>query len=116
MIPKVTCRTSPMAPRGKKMIDGQWRAARALIGWSQRDLADKLGASVLSVKRLENGADGVSDDMRGRAKAALEAAGVEFIDGGRPGVRMKAAPPRSSDEAAIGEIPDNAEPYDGAPM
>ena len=52
------------------MIEGQWRAARALIGWSQGDLAQRIGSSTLTVKRLEAGGR-VSDEMRQRAKAAL---------------------------------------------
>lgn len=74
----------------ENMIDGQWRAARALIGWSQADLATKIGASVLTIKRLESDAGSVSDDMKRRAKEALEAAGIEFTNGGQPGVRLKA--------------------------
>jgi len=71
------------------MIDGQWRAARALIGWSQGELAERIGASVLTIKRLEAGGQKVSDEMRARAKGALEAAGVEFTNGGQPGVRLR---------------------------
>jgi ribosome-binding protein aMBF1 (putative translation factor) len=71
------------------MIEGQWRAARALIGWSQSDLAEKIGVAVLTIKRMEAGAQNVSDDIRERAKAALEGAGVEFTNGGQPGVRLR---------------------------
>ena len=71
----------------------QIKAARALVGWSQDDLADKAGISVPTIKRLE-AAEG---DIGGRAEtgaalvAALEKAGVEFIaeNGGGAGVRMK---------------------------
>ena len=71
----------------------QIKAARALVGWSQGDLADKSGISVPTIKRLE-AAEG---DIGGRAEtgaalvAALEKAGVEFIpeNGGGAGVRMK---------------------------
>ncbi|WP_182872478.1 helix-turn-helix domain-containing protein [Bradyrhizobium diazoefficiens] len=71
----------------------QIKAARALLGWSQDDLANQSGVSAPTVKRLE-AADG---DVGGRAKtgdalvAALEKAGVEFIpeNGGGAGVRMK---------------------------
>lgn len=70
------------------MIRGQWQAARALIGWSQSDLAEKVGVVPLTIKRLE--ADqSVSHDIRARAQAALEAAGVEFTNGEQPGVRLK---------------------------
>ncbi|MCA1375683.1 MULTISPECIES: helix-turn-helix transcriptional regulator [Bradyrhizobium] len=71
----------------------QIKAARALLGWSQDDLATQSGVSVPTVKRLE-AADG---EVGGRAEtgdalvAALEKAGVEFIpeNGGGAGVRMR---------------------------
>ena len=70
----------------------QVKAARALLGWSQDDLAAHSGVSVPTVKRLE-AADG---NVGGRTKtgeklvAALEEAGVEFIeeDGRGVGVRL----------------------------
>jgi transcriptional regulator with XRE-family HTH domain len=75
------------------MIKGQWQAARALIGWSQSDLAEKVGVASLTIKRLEGG-QVVSDHIRARAQAALAAAGVEFTNGDQPGVRMRnRAPP-----------------------
>jgi transcriptional regulator with XRE-family HTH domain len=70
------------------MIKGQWQAARALIGWSQSDLAAGVGVAALTIKRLEGGQT-VSDDIRGRAKAVLESAGVEFTNGDQPGVRLR---------------------------
>jgi transcriptional regulator with XRE-family HTH domain len=75
------------------MIEQQWPAARALVGWSQLDLARKLGASVLTVKRLESGRGNVSVAMRQRAKEALETAGVIFVEsnGDGPGVRLRKA-------------------------
>jgi DNA-binding XRE family transcriptional regulator len=70
------------------MIKSQWPAARALLEWSQGDLAEKIGASLLTIKRLESGNPSVSDEMKARAKVALEVAGVEFTNGKRPGVRL----------------------------
>jgi predicted transcriptional regulator len=71
----------------------QIKAARALVGWSQDDLAQSSGISAPTVKRLE----AVDGDIGGRPEtgealvAALEKAGVEFIaeNGGGAGVRMK---------------------------
>lgn len=71
----------------------QVKAARALLGWSQDDLAAASGVSVPTIARLES-VD--SDGIGGRAttadaiRAALEAAGVEFIaeNGGGAGVRL----------------------------
>jgi predicted transcriptional regulator len=70
----------------------QVKAARALLGWSQDDLAKHSGVSAPTVKRLE-AAEG---DIGGRAETgealvtALQDAGVEFIaeNGGGPGVRL----------------------------
>ena len=70
----------------------QIKAARALLGWSQGDLAKKSGISAPTVKRLE----AVDGDLGGRAEtgealvAALQEAGVEFIpeNGGGAGVRI----------------------------
>ena len=70
----------------------QIKAARALLGWSQDDLATRSGVSAPTVKRLE-AAEG---DIGGRAEtgeslvAALREAGVEFIpeNGGGAGVRL----------------------------
>lgn len=71
----------------------QLKAARALIGWSQPDLAQASGVSIPTIARLETG-DGVlggRDSTSGAIRNALEAAGVVFIEenGGGPGVRMQ---------------------------
>ena len=73
----------------------QIKAARALLAWSQADLADRSGISEPTVARLESadGELGGREDTAQRLRAAIEAAGVEFIDenGGGPGVRLKKA-------------------------
>jgi transcriptional regulator with XRE-family HTH domain len=75
----------------------QLRAARALIGFDQRMLADAAGLSVPTIQRME-ASDGV---IRGNVDSlmklirALEAAGVELLGegaaspGGGRGVRLK---------------------------
>ena len=55
------------------------RAARGLLGWSQRTLAAKAGVSVPTVKRLEAGVDGVNDASLAAVAAAIEHAGVSFV-------------------------------------
>lgn len=60
----------------------QIRAARALVGWSQDDLAKAAGLHPNSVKHWE-GREAIQgghavDAMR----AALEGQGVRFVDGG----------------------------------
>jgi transcriptional regulator with XRE-family HTH domain len=71
----------------------QVKAARALLGWSQADLALYSGISEPTVARLESidgplgGRQGTSEKIRN----TIEGAGIEFIDenGGGLGVRLK---------------------------
>lgn len=70
----------------------QLRAARALTGLSQAEVAEAAGVSVPTLKRAEaGGAIKVADDTMAEIAKALEKAGVEFIpeNGGGAGVRMK---------------------------
>ncbi len=70
----------------------QLRAARALLRWEQKDVAEASKVSLPSIKRLEGrpGPLGAQDRTVEAIKSALEAAGVEFIpeNGGGAGVRM----------------------------
>lgn len=71
----------------------QVKAARALLAWSQEDLAIAAAVSLPTIKRLE----AVDGDLGGRSdtvaaiRRALEDAGVLFVDanGDGPGVRLK---------------------------
>jgi transcriptional regulator with XRE-family HTH domain len=70
----------------------QLRAARALLGWSQTQLAEKAGLSLPTVKRVETDrGPKVSAAARQALQTALESGGVEFIaeNGGGPGVRLR---------------------------
>ena len=71
----------------------QVRAARALLRWEQRDLAEASGISLPSVKRLETqpGALAAQERTIMELRKALERAGVEFIseNGGGSGVRLR---------------------------
>ncbi len=74
----------------------QIRAARALVRWSARVLAEMSGVSLPTIQRMES-ANGVPTGLSKTLEAierALEKAGVEFIDenGGGPGVRLKQTP------------------------
>ena len=69
----------------------QVKAARALLGWSQKDLAGASGVSEATIKRLEAG----QGDLGGRQatvdaiRAALESGGIEFTNRDQPGVRLR---------------------------
>ena len=71
----------------------QIKAARALLGWSQEDLASAANVSVPTIKRLEaqDGPLGGRTETGNKIEAALEKAGIDFIDenGGGAGVRLK---------------------------
>jgi transcriptional regulator with XRE-family HTH domain len=67
----------------------QIKAARALLGWTQEDLAVRSTVSVPTVRRFEARSKlRVSDDIRLKMEAALQEAGVEFTNGDAPGVRL----------------------------
>lgn len=67
----------------------QLKAARALLSWSQQDLAEAANVSIATVKRLES-EDGELKGREGTARKlceALQEAGIEFI--GSLGVRLR---------------------------
>jgi transcriptional regulator with XRE-family HTH domain len=75
----------------------QLRAARALLGVDQRQLAEKSGLSLPTIQRME-GSDGVirgNVDSLMKLVTALDAAGIELIannavsSGGGRGVRLR---------------------------
>jgi transcriptional regulator with XRE-family HTH domain len=74
----------------------QIKAARALLAWSQEQLAVAAEVSTPTIKRLEasDGPLGGRSETANKIRAALQAAGIEFIDenGGGPGVRLKKPP------------------------
>lgn len=74
------------------MIDAtQLRAARALLNWSQGELAERSGISFPTIKRMETVGPGRSSaDTVAAVQRALEVAGVVFIpeNGGGAGVRL----------------------------
>jgi predicted transcriptional regulator len=70
------------------MTPAQCRAARALIGMSHADLARAAVVTVTIINDFEIGVGGTRPSDVAAIRAALEKAGVEFIDGDRPGVRF----------------------------
>ena len=80
------------------MLTGaQMKAARALVGMEQKALAKASGVSLPTIQRMEssNGVvRGVIDSLM-KILAALEAAGIEFINegatsvGGGRGIRLR---------------------------
>ncbi len=80
------------------LYPAQIRAARALLGWHQIELAKKAKVGLATIQRLEKGPDGpvmahVATVVR--ITECLAAAGVRFVDAdekGGIGVRLKRSP------------------------
>ena len=73
------------------LTSDQIRAARALLRWSARQLAEKAGVHTTTVQRMGAGDGAVAGTVQTLAKVqrALEDAGVEFTArNGGPGVRL----------------------------
>ncbi len=73
------------------LLPGQLRAGRALIGWSQDQLATASKVAKTTIANFEAEKRRPYDRTLVDLRAALEAAGVEFIpqNGGGPGVRLR---------------------------
>jgi hypothetical protein len=74
------------------LIGNQLKAARALADVEQQELADAAAVHVNTIRKME--AKGRSEitsavDVLRRVQSALEAVGIEFTNGGQPGVRLK---------------------------
>jgi transcriptional regulator with XRE-family HTH domain len=71
----------------------QCRAARALIDWSQQQLADASLVGNATIRNFERGRSDPQNSTLAALQRALEAAGVEFTNGDQPGVRMRKGKP-----------------------
>ncbi len=77
------------------IIVSQIRAARGLVNWTQQVLAAGSGVALSTIRRMERGEGTIRGTAENvwKVQAALERAGVKFIDSeegvGGPGVRLK---------------------------
>lgn len=80
----------------------QCRAARALLDWTQRDLAARAKLSTLTIREFERNKSRLKDSTAQLLRMVLEAEGVVLIDanGGGPGARL----------AKPGEAPSQGDP------
>ena len=65
----------------------QIRAARALLGWNQHDLADKASLSQTGIARIENGTNQPNSKTLEKIRSAFDTADIEFLD--TSGVRKR---------------------------
>ena len=72
------------------MTNAQVRAARGLLNWTMRDLAERAGVHRNTVTRVEDETKGDGHAISA-IRAALEAAGIVFLDptDEGPGVRLR---------------------------
>src|SRR5262245_20308030 len=85
----------------------QCRMARAALGLGVRELAAAAKLSIDTVARFERG-DELKERTIDALQQALEAAGVEFINGDQPGGRLTKAPTARSAEPASVSRPTGA--------
>lgn len=72
------------------LTPSQCRAARALLDWTQKDLAAHASISAVSIRAFEKGGE-MRESNQKLLRLTFEAAGVIFIaeNGEGPGVRLR---------------------------
>jgi transcriptional regulator with XRE-family HTH domain len=75
----------------------QCRAARALVGWSQDELAASSKVAKATIANFELGKRSPYARTLEDLRDALEAAGVEFTNGAEPGVKLRKATANNGD-------------------
>jgi uncharacterized protein (DUF433 family)/transcriptional regulator with XRE-family HTH domain len=94
------------------VIPPQVRAGRALLGWSQEDLARKAGVAITTVRDVE-GEKRAETAAAGEVVRALQDGGVEFVPGSStsgPGVRL------AKDRPNVIRRPQAMSAWDGLPV
>ena len=71
------------------VTSAQMRAARGLVNWSVRVLSDQSGIHRNTITNFETGRSGGDPETLSKLRRALEAAGVTFINGEEPGVKLR---------------------------
>jgi DNA-binding XRE family transcriptional regulator len=97
MAPETICGPDQALVAAQRSCDGglmemeprQCRAARGLLGMTQKELAQRAGISAVTLNQFEAG---VTTPLRATLtvlQQALEKAGVEFTNDDEPGVKMR---------------------------
>ena len=72
-----------------RITDEHVRAARGLLKWTLAELATKSGITEVTLNKWENRRTRPSAKTREQVRLAFEEAGIEFLNGGAPGVRRR---------------------------
>jgi kynureninase len=76
--------------RSGYLTPGQVVVAEVLLGWTTAALALRAEMSIEAIEEAEHfGTSKMNLDAATALRAALEMAGAEFLDGPRPGVRLR---------------------------
>lgn len=67
----------------------QIRGARAMLGLTQAEVAKRAGVSTTGLNNIERGLSDPKASTLAAIQSVLEAAGVEFTNGGEPGVKLR---------------------------
>ena len=65
------------------MTPEQLRMARAALGLGVRELGEAAGVSFTTVSRFETGKSGLQHSTAESIRKALEAQGIQFLEGGQ---------------------------------
>jgi transcriptional regulator with XRE-family HTH domain len=80
----------------------QLKAARALVGVDQQQVANSAGVNVNTIRNMEaRGAEPITSSAVTvhNVQVALEALGIEFLNHTRPGVRLSIPSERAAESA-----------------
>jgi transcriptional regulator with XRE-family HTH domain len=70
---------------GVLISSAQSKAARALLGWTQSQLAERSGVSLRTVANFEGGEHQPIPSIQAALERALQEAGIIFLDQDRAG-------------------------------
>jgi transcriptional regulator with XRE-family HTH domain len=76
-------------PKESCFIAAHSRAARGLLDITQEQLAAAAGVDVETIRRFERGDQRPYQTTLAKIREALERRGIEFTNGGSPGVRLR---------------------------
>jgi transcriptional regulator with XRE-family HTH domain len=92
--PSLVCLAMWISPHKLRAIlsPTQIRAARMMLGWTQVELCQRVRLSEPALVEIERGTSEPKASTLATIQRTLEAAGIEFTNGGQPGVQMRRKP------------------------
>ena len=88
----------------------QVKAARSLLGWSQKDLANQSGVSLSTLNRLERGDGDPSISSMRLIYSSFEKAGLQFVNSSDGAIGVSLSAEGLAREEARGSVVDSLAP------